>query len=184
MPAIKECTAKQAQVEFAKNEKSIAELQTRNSELEAIIEAKGGKVKRALQDVSNASNKKQKTVELDEIQIASQRSSVIRKVQGQISSKLKWKKSYSAMKSGDTKKGGRVEVVCKHPEVFERIFRGANIKTGKDGKLSCSFKTDDEVYSLPFKGKSYRYNSAELCAPCSASFKDGALVFSFKYGIE
>lgn len=184
MPAKTQCTVAEAQAEFAKNEQQIAELQTRNSELEAIMAAKGSKVKRALQDVSNASNKKQKTVALDETKIASQTSSVTRKVQGQIGAKLKWKSSYKAMRNNDTKKGGRVEVVCQHPEVFERIFEGADIKTAKDGKLSCTFKTDDEVFSLPFKGKSYPYNSSELRAPCSASFKDGALTFSFKYSIE
>lgn len=112
-----------------------------------------------------------------------QTSSVTRKVQGQIRAKLKWKSSYEAMRTKDTKKGGRVEVVCQHPEVFGRIFEGTDIKTAKHGKLSCTFKTDDGVFSLPFKGKSYHYHLSKLRAPCSASFKDGVLTFSSKYSI-
>jgi hypothetical protein len=108
--------------------------------------------KRALKDVSNAtisqegSTKKHRTTEQDEEKQRKQMNGVIRKVQGQINAKLKWKNSFKQMKNNsDIKKGGRVEVVCNDPAVFEKIFDGATIKKGKDGKLSCSFKTDDEV---------------------------------------
>jgi len=175
-------TLNDAQAEFAENEKLIAELQKRNAELEVIILSKGGKTnKRVLQDVSNASNKKARpATELTVDQICKQTAAVTRKVQGQISAKLKWKRSFSRMVGT---KGGRVEVVCKEPAVFEEIFKCATIKKGKDGKLSCAFKTDDEVAGLPFRGKSYPYSRAELRAPCSASLKDCALVFSFKYSV-
>lgn len=181
-------TLEEAQAEFAENEKRMAELQLRNAALEGILEAKGGSSqvkKRALQDVSNnqASNKKLKKIPTLS-QIESQVTSVRRKVQGQINAKLKWTNSMAGMKRTDVKKGCRIEVVCKHPQVFQRIFGDATIKTGKNGKLSCSFKTDDEVYYLPFEGKKYRYSRAELRAPCSASFNEGALVFSFKYCIK
>ena len=65
-----------------------------------------------------------------------------------------------------------MEVVCTDPEVFERIFSGVTIKKGKDGKLSCSVKTNEEAdkwSNMPFSGKSYRYNSSVLSAPYSAS---------------
>lgn len=182
-------TLEQAQAELSKNDRQLIELQKRNAELQEIIKAQGGVVKSSkkkrssegvLKDSTN-SNKKAKTV--DPEKIATLATSVTRKIQGQISAKLKWKKSFARMKGGATK-GARVEVVCQHPEVFEYIFSDATIKTGKDGKLSCTIKDEDEVYSLPFKGKSYQYSSASLQAPCSASFKDGALVFNFKYCID
>jgi hypothetical protein len=85
----------------------------------------------------------------------------VRTIQKLINDRLKWKNSYKYLKGGDTK-GGRVEVVCNEPEVFERIFEGATIKKGKDGKLSCSLKSEDDVHkcNLKFKGKSYRYGSS------------------------
>ena len=139
--------------------------------------------KRTLKDVSNGEERATKKVRpnKDEEKIRKTMNSVIRKVQGQINAKLKWKPSFKQLKNTDNTKGGRVEVVCNDPEVFERIFGDA--KKGKDGKLSCSFKTDEEVEDLPFNGKTYRYNRAELRAPCSASLKDSALVFSFKFCI-
>jgi hypothetical protein len=146
--------------------------------------------KRALKDVSSAtssqegSTKKPRTTEQDEEKQRKQMNGVIRKVQGQINAKLKWKNSFKPMKNNsELKKGGRVEVVCNDPAVFEKIFDGATIKKGKDGKLSCSFKTDDEVEELKFHGTDYRFNCATLRAPCSASLKDSALVFSFKFSI-
>lgn len=71
------------------------------------------------------------------------------------------------------------------PPVFERIFDGAAIERGKDGKPSCAIKTEEEEgrCGLPFKGKSYRYNSSFLSAPYSASSKDNTLTFSFKFGV-
>lgn len=109
----------------------------------------------------------------------------VRTIQKLINDRLKWKNSYKYLKGGDTK-GGRVEVVCNEPEVFERIFEGATIKKGKDGKLSCSLKSEDDVHkcNLKFKGKSYRYGSSYLCAPYTASLKDNTLTFGFKFGVR
>ena len=89
----------------------------------------------------------------------------VRTIQKLINDKLTWKGSYKHLKGGDTK-GGRVEVICNEPEVFERIFEGAVIKKGKDGKLSCSLKSTEDIdkCNLKFKGKSYRYGSSYLCA--------------------
>jgi hypothetical protein len=120
----------------------------------------------------------------DEAKLEKAANGVIRKIQGQINARLKWKNSFKAMKNSDVTKGGRVEVPCPDPAVFEKIFQGhADIKKGKDGKLSCTFKEEDEVSSLPLHGKSYRYNSSELRAPCSATYKDHAITFSFKFCI-
>ncbi|KAL7548677.1 hypothetical protein ACHAWF_013070 [Thalassiosira exigua] len=109
----------------------------------------------------------------------------VRTIQNLVNEKLKWKSSFQRLKGGG-KQGARVEVACTEPEVFERIFKGAEIKRGKDGKLSWAVNTDEEVQeyrNFPFKGKSYRYNSSELVAPCAASLKDGKLTFRFKYTI-
>ena len=108
----------------------------------------------------------------------------IRTIQQCMNEKLKWKNSFRNLKDGNTK-GGRVEVVCSDPEVFERIFDGAPIKYGKDGKLSFSMQTEEEASKceLPFKGKSYRYNSSVLRAPYSASWKNNTLTFSYKFTV-
>ena len=108
----------------------------------------------------------------------------IRTIQQCMNEKLKWKNSFRNLKDGNTK-GGRVEVVCSDPEVFERIFDGAPIKYGKDGKLSFSMQTEEEASKceLPFKGKSYRYNSSVLRAPYSASWKNDTLTFSYKFTV-
>lgn len=181
-------TLKQAQAELTKKDLQIAELQKQNAKLQAAMQAFQAGAKRSVEYVSSdvaTSNKKAKITGPTSDQIVSQSTSVTRKVQGQISSKLKWKpKTFPYMKGTGNTKGARVEVVCKHPHVFEHIFRGTAIKKGKDGKLSCSFKTQDEVYRLPFHAPSYRYSSASLRAPCSASYKEGALIFSFKYRID
>ena len=146
--------------------------------------------KRALTEVSSnqeapPSKKTKKDTTSDELTgeaLQKATSSVTRKLQGQINSRLKWKNSFRNLKHGALK-GGRVEVVCNHPQVFEEIF-GTAVKTSKDKtKLSCKFTTDDQVYELPLRGKSYRYNRTELCAPVSASLKDNTLVFSFKYTV-
>mmetsp|Transcript_24862 Transcript_24862/g.59895 ORF Transcript_24862/g.59895 Transcript_24862/m.59895 type:complete len:206 (-) Transcript_24862:170-787(-) len=109
----------------------------------------------------------------------------VKSIQGLINGKLKWSNTFRNLKDGN-KKGGRVEVVCTDPEVFERIFKDATIKKGKDGKMSCSAKTDGEAenWNLPFRGKSYRYDASYLHAPLSASLNGGTLSFSFKYSLE
>ena len=111
----------------------------------------------------------------------------IRTIQQCINEKLKWKNSFRNLKDGNTK-GGRVEVVCSDPEVFERIFDGAPIKYGKDGKLSFSMQTvcklrRRRVNVKQFTGKSYRYNSSVLRAPYSASWKNDTLTFSYKFTV-
>ena len=55
----------------------------------------------------------------------------------------------------------------------------ATIKRRTDGKLVCSMKANEGAKrgDLPFKGKSYRYNSSRLCAHYSASVKDSILTF-------
>ena len=124
----------------------------------------------------------------DEAQLQKAADALTRKLQGQINEKLKWKNSFRNLKGTYDKKGARVEVVCSDPSVFEKIFEGGIVKKAKDGKLSCSVKTEEEwekVENLCHKlqGKGYRYNNSYLAAPFSASLKDSALVFSFKYGI-
>jgi hypothetical protein len=104
---------------------------------------------------------------------------VAKKLQTQINSKLQWKNSFKSLKYGGVR-GGRVEVTCNDPKVFETIFKNGTIKKTKD-RLSWSFKTDDEVDNLPLHGKSYRYNSSELRAPVSASLKDNTPTFTFKH---
>ena len=131
--------------------------------------------------VAPAKKKARKNVNEAEI-LTKNVNKVKRAIQGQINAKLKWKNSFRRIKGTGVKKGGRCEVVCNDPKVFEEIFGADNIKKTKD-KLSCSFKEDDEVYSLPFHGKEYRYDSAELRAPVTASLKDNALTFSFKFSI-
>mmetsp|Transcript_31230 Transcript_31230/g.56671 ORF Transcript_31230/g.56671 Transcript_31230/m.56671 type:complete len:206 (+) Transcript_31230:38-655(+) len=134
----------------------------------------------AASTISNAAPKKK-----DEATLQKLTDKTTRTIQKLINDKLKWKNSYRNLKGGDTK-GGRVEVVCSDPEVFERIFNGATIKRAKDGKLSCSLKTEEdaEKCNLPFEGPSYRYDRSYLCAPYSASLKDSGLTFSFKFGIS
>jgi hypothetical protein len=104
---------------------------------------------------------------------------VEKKRQTQINSKLQWKNSFKALKGGTALRGARVEVTCNDPKVFEKISQNASIKKTKD-RLSCSFKTDDEVDTLPLHGKSYRYNASEVRAPVSASLKDNTLTFTFQ----
>ncbi|KAL7533821.1 hypothetical protein ACHAXR_009719 [Thalassiosira sp. AJA248-18] len=120
----------------------------------------------------------------DEATLQKMTNGTVRTIQQLINEKLKWKSSYKQLMGGDTK-GGRVEVVCTDPEVFERIFDGTTIKKGKDGKLSCNMKTEEDArkVDLPFKGKSYRYNSSVLCAPYTASLNDNKLTFSYKFSI-
>lgn len=109
---------------------------------------------------------------------------VTRAIQGQINAKLKWKSSFKGMKGTGNTKGCRCEVVCTDPKVFEAIFADGDIKKSKDGsKLSVSFKEDSDVYDLPFRGKSYRFDDATLRAPVSANLKDCALTFNFKFSI-
>jgi len=122
----------------------------------------------------------------------------IKTIQQCMNEKLKWKNSYKQLKDGATK-GGRVEMACTDPEVFKRIFSGLTIKKGKDGKLSCSAKTNEEADKwkyggaaypseyIPFDGRSYRYNRSELCPPFSASLNPGLsydiLTFNYKFTI-
>eukprot|EP00571_Detonula_confervacea_P017650 CAMPEP_0172312780 /NCGR_PEP_ID=MMETSP1058-20130122/18559_1 /TAXON_ID=83371 /ORGANISM="Detonula confervacea, Strain CCMP 353" /LENGTH=199 /DNA_ID=CAMNT_0013026325 /DNA_START=25 /DNA_END=624 /DNA_ORIENTATION=+ len=144
-------------------------------------------IKKALENIIEDPTKAAAVVspKKDEATLEKMTETTIRTIQRLMNDKLKWKSSYSQLKGGGTK-GGRLEVVCSEPEVFERIFKGATIKKGKDGKLSCSMKTEDdaEKCNLPFEGKSYRYNSSYLCAPFSSSLKDNTLTFSFKFGIS
>lgn len=124
--------------------------------------------------------------QLDDAGVKQEAGKVMRKIQSEINSKLKWKNSFRNLKGENNFKGARVEVVCSYPEAFEEIFKnrmGATIKTSKDGKMSCSMKTNDEVKEELFSGPSYRYNSAVLNAPFTASLKDNALVFGFKFTI-
>lgn len=103
-----------------------------------------------------------------------------------INEKLKWKGSFKQMSKTGDMKGGRVEVVCQDPAVFESIFAGATAKRSKDGKkITVSVKTDDEAakWRCPFSGKKFRYNSAYLSHPYTASWSDSKLTFSYKYGI-
>ena len=139
--------------------------------LEAVIGQTGSKV---------VSPKK-----MDDAQLRDAADKTIRKIQAQINLKLKWKNSYRSLKGGDVK-GARVEAVCNSPEVFEEIFKnrmGGAIKTSKDGKMSCSIKTDEEVKEMEFSGPSYRYNSASLKAPFTACLKDNTITFAFKFTI-
>lgn len=131
-----------------------------------------------------ATKKPKKAPISDEAKLEKAANGVIRKIQGQINSRLKWKSSFKMMKQNpDITQGARVEVPCNDPAIFEKIFQGATIKQGKDGKLSCTFKENDQVNALPVHGTSYRYSSAKLRAPCSATYKDHALIFSFKFCI-
>ena len=146
------------------------------------------KAKKAPAVAKKPKKAKTDTAAADAAKLEKAANGVIRKIQGQINSRLKWKNSYKAMKyNSDITKGGRVEVPCASPEIFEKIFSGisatAPIKSGKDGKLSVAFKDEDQVSSLPLHGKSYRYNSAELRAPCTATYKEHAVTFSFKFCI-
>lgn len=124
--------------------------------------------------------------EKDEATLEKMTNGTIRTIQKLINDKLKWKASYKQLMTSGETIGGRVEVMCTEPAVFERIFVNATIKKAKDGKLSCNIATDDEAYAckLPFKGKSYRFNRSYLCAPFTASMKNNTLTFGFKYGIS
>lgn len=141
--------------------------------------------KRDLKDRSSANeSKRPKKTEEDPEKLHKMKNGIFHKIQGQINSKLKWKSSFIGMKGTDTTKGGRVEVVCNDPGIFHLLFEGSTIKEAKDVKLFCTFKTEDEVDSLPFHGKLYRYNSTSLRAPCSVSLKDSALIFSFIFSVN
>lgn len=123
---------------------------------------------------------------LDEAATERLAETTVKTVQKLINEKLKWKGSFKQMSKTGDKKGGRVEVVCQDPEVFERIFSGATAKRSKDGKkITVSVKTDDEAakWRCPFSGKRYRYNSAYLSHPYTASWSDSKLTFSYKFGI-
>ena len=103
-----------------------------------------------------------------------------------IHEKLKWKASFKEMRMTGNKKGGRIEVVCEDPAVFERIFAGATAKRSKDGKkITASIKTDDEaaMWRCPFSDKQYRYSRAYLSHPYTASWCNNKLTFSYKFGI-
>ena len=146
-------------------------------------------IKVALESIVNQSGSSITPVvtpkKMDDAQVRDAANKVIRKVQANIKAKLKWKNSFCSLKDGNCK-GARVESVCNSAEVFEEIFKnrmGGTIKTSKDGKMSCSFKTDDEVKRMEFSGPSYRYNSAVLRAPFTASLKDNTLTFGFKFTI-
>lgn len=136
-----------------------------------------GDAKAAAPPAKKARKKKAKVFDLEK-----ETNKVIRAVNGQISSRLKWKSSYKAMCRSGSVKGCRVEVPCAHEAVFEEIFGSDTIKR-KGDKLSCSLKDQDDVWDLPFKEKSYRYNSAEIRAPISASLNECKLTFSFKFAI-
>ena len=75
----------------------------------------------AASTISNTTPKKK-----DEATLQKLTDKTTRTIQKLINDKLKWKNSYRNRKGGDTK-GGRVEVVCSDPEVFESIFDGATI---------------------------------------------------------
>ena len=122
---------------------------------------------------------------MDDAQLRDAADKTIHKIQAQINLKMKWKNSYRSLKGGDVK-GARVEAVCNSPEVFEEIFKnrmGGAIKTIKDGKMSCSIKTDEDVEEMEFSRPSYRYNSASLKAPFTACLKDNTITFGFKFTI-
>ena len=171
----------------AKKQKISAALSVRNDirVIQSILgDIKDPTIKAALENIikdpTGASNAPKK----DEATIQSLTDMTVRTMQGLINEKLKWKSSYKYLKGGDTK-GGRIEVACNEPEVFERIFKDATIKKGKDGKLSCNIKTEEEVRKvvLPFKGVKYRYGSSYLSAPYMASLKDNKLSFTFKFSL-
>ena len=126
------------------------------------------------------------------------------KLNKQIFDRLQWKASYKHM-NGDVIKGGRVEIDCPEPEVFITMFadddeccegksKSMEIKLKGDtngikkarssGKLSRSFKTDDDVECSGLKGKTYRLGSeAVLKSPTSVSLHHGKLACSFKYTV-
>lgn len=154
-----------------------------------ISDIKDASLKAALEGIITQSGPKNALVSppkiMDAAELQSAAHKVIRKLQAQINLKLKWKNSYCSLKGGGTK-GARVEAVCSNPEIFEEIFgkwMGGKVKKSKDGKMSCSFKTDDEVKESQFSGPSYRYNQAELTAPFTASLKDNTITFGFKFTI-
>ena len=108
---------------------------------------------------------------------------VLKAVNKEISNRLKWQSSFKAMKESGALKGARVEVPCAYEEVFGELFEDEFVKR-KGNKLTCFIPTDEHVKEIPFNWtKSYRYNSAELRAPFSASFSDNKLVISFKFAI-
>lgn len=174
-PAAKKARTSKAG-DIAKIKELIAEIG--NAELKAGLEAlisRTGPAKKAV-----VSPKK-----MDEAQIRDAADKVIRKIQAQINMKLKWKNSYRSLKDGRTQ-GARIEAVCTSPEAFEEIFKnrmGGTVKTSKDGKMACSIKMDDEVKDMQFSGPSYRYNSAHLVAPFTASLKENTITFGFKFTI-
>lgn len=125
------------------------------------------------------------------------------KLNKQIFDRLQWKASYKHM-NGDVVKGGRVEIDCPEPEVFIAMFADDDecwegtsksmegklkgdmngIKKASSGRLSRSFKTDDDVECSGLKGKTYRLGSeAVLKAPTSVSLHNGKLACSFKYTV-
>jgi hypothetical protein len=146
-------------------------------------------LKAALEAVIGQSGTKKAIVspkKMSDEEVKQAANSVIRRINSEIKSKMQWKPSFKGLKGGGVK-GARVEVVCNSPEVFDEIFKnqmGATVKTSKDGKKTCSMKTDEEVKEIPFSSPDYRYSYSELKAPFTASLKDNALVFGFKFTIH
>lgn len=103
-----------------------------------------------------------------------------KKLNKQISTRLDWKPSFKYMNGAI--KGAKVDIDCSEPEVFKAIFDG--VKESSQGKLSRTFKTDQEVEDAGFYGKSYRYGAhATIKAPASATWSNGKLTFTFKYTV-
>ena len=82
-----------------------------------------------------------------------------------------------------------MEVECNDPELFRRIFNGAEIKeVKKDGKLSVSLKTEEEARKCglrfkrtSYKGKTSRHYDMYVCAPYTESLKYNKMTFTFKF---
>ena len=135
--------------------------------------------KRSLDSVNTVTPPAKKARKEKKLDLDKETKKVVRAINGQISSRLKWKASYKFLNGGNTK-GFRVEVPCSYPEVFSHLF--PDVKT-KGEKMTSNIKTDDGVSCLPFKGKSYRYSSAKLRGPASATFSDYKITFSCKFSI-
>eukprot|EP00978_Attheya_sp_CCMP212_P023367 scaffold71507_cov35-Attheya_sp.AAC.1 len=104
------------------------------------------------------------------------------KLNKQIDFRLEWKSSFRYM-NGQVK-GGRVDIDCPEPEVFLAIFDEEHVKKTSAGKLTRTFKTDEEICDANLFGKQYRFGAtANLMAPASVSLNNGKLSFSFKYTV-
>jgi hypothetical protein len=108
----------------------------------------------------------------------------LKKINKQIGDRLKWKSSFKC--SQEKVMGGRVDVDCPEPEVFQAMFGIHNIKTNKStGKMTRSFSAQDDFGEAEIYGKSYRFGAhASLQGPGSASLHEGKLVVSFKYTVR